>query len=91
MKPISHLFCSEKRLLVVVKFIIMLPYFSIYSTSLKYLFVTVDWLLFVSVEDWDIFERVVDYTYSKHLRSVPSEHPVLMSEASVSALSPAAS
>ena len=38
----------------------------------------------ITVEDWDVFEQVVDYTYAKHLRSVPSEHPVLMSEASVS-------
>lgn len=33
------------------------------------------------IDNWDIFEQVVDYTYSKHLRSVPAEHPVLMSEA----------
>jgi len=37
----------------------------------------------VVVDNWDIFEQVVDYTYSKHLRSVPAEHPVLMSEAPV--------
>ena len=30
-----------------------------------------------------MFEKVVDYTYVKHLRSESAEHPVLMSEASV--------
>lgn len=34
------------------------------------------------VEDWDLFEKMLDYVYTKHLRSDSSFHPVLMSEAS---------
>ncbi|KAH6940518.1 hypothetical protein HPB50_000539 [Hyalomma asiaticum] len=34
------------------------------------------------VEDWDLFEKVLDYTYSRHVKSEPHLHPVLMSEAS---------
>uniref|UniRef100_A0A1E1XFB4 Putative actin-like protein 6a n=1 Tax=Amblyomma aureolatum TaxID=187763 RepID=A0A1E1XFB4_9ACAR len=34
------------------------------------------------VEDWDLFEKVLDYTYSRHVKSEPQLHPVLMSEAS---------
>lgn len=39
------------------------------------------------VEDWDLFEKMLDYVYSKHIKSESSFHPVLMSEASVSSLS----
>ena len=36
------------------------------------------------VEDWDMFENLVDHVYKRHIRSDSSLHPVLMSEASVS-------
>jgi actin-related protein len=32
------------------------------------------------VEDWDLFEKVLNYTFGKHLRCDPSKHPILMSE-----------
>ena len=42
--------------------------------------------VFVSVENWDLFERLVDHTYSKHIRSESNLHPVLMSEPAVSSV-----
>ncbi|KAG0423835.1 hypothetical protein HPB47_000407, partial [Ixodes persulcatus] len=33
------------------------------------------------VDDWDLFEKLLDYTYSRHIKSEPHLHPVLMSEA----------
>lgn len=33
------------------------------------------------IEDWDLFEKVLDYTYSKVIHSESKYHPVLMSEA----------
>lgn len=33
------------------------------------------------IDDWDLFEKVLDYTYSKVIRSESEYHPVLMSEA----------
>ncbi|XP_076322900.1 actin-like protein 6B [Tachypleus tridentatus] len=33
------------------------------------------------IEDWDIFEKMMDYVFTRHIRSAPHEHPVLMSEA----------
>ncbi|KAJ1526861.1 hypothetical protein ONE63_008419 [Megalurothrips usitatus] len=33
------------------------------------------------IEDWDLFEKVLDYTYSKSIQSESMLHPVLMSEA----------
>lgn len=33
------------------------------------------------IEDWDIFEKVMDYTYSHSIKSESHHHPVLMSEA----------
>lgn len=39
------------------------------------------------VEDWDLFEKMLDYVYDKHIKSESSFHPVLMSEASVSIFS----
>ena len=36
------------------------------------------------VEDWDTFEKILDYIYAKDIKSESSLHPVLMSEASVS-------
>ena len=40
---------------------------------------------FDTVEDWDMFERIMDYTYSHHIRSESMMHPVMMSEPAVSA------
>lgn len=37
------------------------------------------------VEDWECFRAILDHTYSKHVKSEPNLHPVLMSEAPVSA------
>ncbi|XP_054162103.1 actin-like protein 6A isoform X1 [Oppia nitens] len=34
------------------------------------------------IEDWDLFENIMDYTYKKHLKSDSMLHPVLFSEAS---------
>jgi len=33
-----------------------------------------------AVEDWDMFEEIVEYVYSKSLSAVPEYHPLLMSE-----------
>lgn len=33
------------------------------------------------IEDWDLFEKVLDYTYAKSIQSKSMYHPVLMSEA----------
>ncbi|KAJ9592986.1 hypothetical protein L9F63_015356 [Diploptera punctata] len=33
------------------------------------------------IEDWDLFEKVLDYTYTKCIQSESEFHPVLMSEA----------
>ncbi|RXM91353.1 Actin-like protein 6A [Acipenser ruthenus] len=33
------------------------------------------------IEDWDCFRSILDHTYSKHMKSDPRLHPVLMSEA----------
>jgi actin-related protein len=35
------------------------------------------------VDDWEMFERVMDYTYEKHMKSEAQLHPVLMSEPAV--------
>ena len=35
------------------------------------------------IEDWDLFEKVLDYTYAKCIKSEAELHPVLMSEAPV--------
>lgn len=32
------------------------------------------------IEDWDLFENVMQYTFGKHLRCDPAKHPILMSE-----------
>ncbi|XP_028399800.1 actin-like protein 6A [Dendronephthya gigantea] len=36
----------------------------------------------VMIEDWDMFENLLEHVYKRHIRSDPSLHPVLMSEAS---------
>ncbi|XP_015789795.1 actin-like protein 6B [Tetranychus urticae] len=33
------------------------------------------------IEDWDLFEKMLDHVYAKHVKSDPKLHPVLMSEA----------
>ncbi|RWS15596.1 Actin-like protein 6A [Dinothrombium tinctorium] len=33
------------------------------------------------IEDWDIFENMLDYIYAKHIKSESQLHPVLLSEA----------
>ncbi|XP_073731764.1 actin-like protein 6B isoform X2 [Misgurnus anguillicaudatus] len=33
------------------------------------------------IEDWNAFQAIIDHIYSKHIKSDPSLHPVLMSEA----------
>jgi len=33
------------------------------------------------IEDWDVFEKVLDYTYNKCIKSESELHPILMSEA----------
>lgn len=43
--------------------------------------------LLAPVEDWECFRAILDHTYSKHVKSEPNLHPVLMSEAPVSASS----
>jgi actin-related protein len=32
------------------------------------------------IEDWDLIEKALDYTFNKHLRCDSSKHPILMSE-----------
>ena len=32
------------------------------------------------IDDWDLFENVLQYTFGKHLRCDASKHPILMSE-----------
>ena len=32
------------------------------------------------VEDWNVIEKALYYTFNKHLRCDPSKHPILMSE-----------
>lgn len=36
------------------------------------------------IEDWDLFEKVLDYTFGKHLVCDPSKHPILFTEPVVS-------
>ena len=40
--------------------------------------------LLFSVENWDIFEKVMDYVYSRSIKSESNLHPALMSEPAVS-------
>ena len=39
---------------------------------------------FFLVENWEMFEQMLDYTYNKHIKSQSSLHPVMMSEPAVS-------
>lgn len=38
------------------------------------------------VEDWNLYEKVLDYTLGKHLKCDASKHPILMTEPVVSIL-----
>ncbi|XP_069623652.1 actin-like protein 6B isoform X2 [Ranitomeya imitator] len=33
------------------------------------------------IEDWDAFQAILDHTFTRHLKSEPALHPILMSEA----------
>lgn len=36
------------------------------------------------IDDWDILEKVLDFTFAKHLHCDPSNHPILFTEPVVS-------
>ena len=36
------------------------------------------------IEDWDMLEQILDYSYAKIIKSESEYHPVLFSEAAVS-------
>ena len=36
--------------------------------------------IYIAVEDWDLFENMMEYVYKKHLKSDSILHPVLFSE-----------
>ena len=38
------------------------------------------------IENWDLFEKLLDHSYKRHIRSDSELHPVLMSEAPVGIL-----
>jgi len=38
------------------------------------------------VEDWDLFEKMMDHLYDKHIKSEAELHPVLFSEVPVSTI-----
>ena len=40
--------------------------------------------LFVSVNDWDLYQKLLDHLFSRHVKTTPDLHPILMSEAPVS-------
>lgn len=55
------------------------------TTSIHVARANVDMVSFLKdgmIEDWDLFEKMMDYTYSRHIKSDSHLHPVLMSEAS---------
>ena len=41
------------------------------------------------VEDWDLFEKMMDHLYERHIKSESELHPVLFTETSVSNSTPA--
>ena len=43
----------------------------------------VGYLMDGMIEDWDIFEKILNYTYTKCIKSESEFHPVLMSGAPV--------
>lgn len=40
--------------------------------------------LFASVNDWDLYQKLLDHLFSRHIKTTPDLHPILMSEAPVS-------
>ena len=38
------------------------------------------------IEDWDMLEQILDYSYAKIIKSESEYHPVLFSEAAVSSI-----
>jgi actin-related protein len=38
------------------------------------------------IEDWDMLEQILDYSYAKIIKSESEYHPVLFSEAAVSVM-----
>lgn len=32
------------------------------------------------IEDWEMFERLTEYTYKQRLHALPEHHPILMTE-----------
>ena len=38
------------------------------------------------IEDWDMLEQILDYSYAKIIKSESEYHPVLFSEAAVSSM-----
>jgi len=38
------------------------------------------------VDDWDLYQHFLSHTFSRHIKCKPEEHPVLMSEATVSGM-----
>jgi len=42
----------------------------------------------VIVEDWDLYEQIVDYLYQDQLRASPKDHPILIAEPAVCVMMP---
>ena len=40
--------------------------------------------LSTSVNDWDLYQKLLDHLFSRHVKTTPDLHPILMSEAPVS-------
>ena len=34
----------------------------------------------ILVEDWDLFQKLLDHLFLRHIKSQPDVHPILMSE-----------
>lgn len=54
------------------------------SVFCLFIYVFFVFILSNAVEDWDTFEKLLDYMYAKDIKSESALHPVVMSEASVS-------
>ena len=39
--------------------------------------------IFTSVNDWDLYQKLLDHLFSRHVKTTPDLHPILMSEAPV--------
>ena len=57
--------------------LVCFKYFWPFSILYVYLFI---------VEDWDLFEKMMDHLYDKHIKSEAELHPVLFSEVPVSTI-----